>query len=306
MRWSKKGLVWSNPGIGSWGTTSALTPTPFHLSTDVIRIFAGFRDKSGVSRIGYVDLAATDPTHVLGVSETPILEIGRDGCFDDNGVILGDVIRTDHEIRMYYIGFQLVQKVKFLAFTGLAISKDNGNSFERFSEVPILDRVAGASTIHALHSIQRTENGWLAWAARGEGWEIRQGKPYPRYEIWQMSSADGLQFNQAQKVVSVRNNEYRIGRPSVFKRPDGKLGMFYTAGYLDNDRYDAGLAVSDDGITWRRMDQDIGLTTSGTDAFDRLHLCYPRIFKAGNRHFAVYNGNNMGIEGFGLAELLEW
>jgi predicted GH43/DUF377 family glycosyl hydrolase len=49
-------------------------------------MYAGFRDQQGVSSVGFVDLDAHDPARVLRVSERPVLEQGRPGTFDDNGV----------------------------------------------------------------------------------------------------------------------------------------------------------------------------------------------------------------------------
>ena len=291
----------------SWAQSSALTPTPFNRSDDVVRVYAGFRDHSGVSRIGYVDLEAANPSKVIGYSREPVLDIGRAGCFDDNGVILGDVVRNGAVVQMYYAGFQLVAKAKFLAFTGLAQSHDNGESFVRLSQAPVIDRSSGANFIGALHSIRKTSSGWRAWIARGDGWETRAGVPYPRYDIWQIDSKDGIGFHEAPRnLISVSGDEYRIGRPSVFERPDGSFGMFYTAGCRSSDAYAAGYAHSLDGETWVRQDDDVGMTIGHGSDFDSRHLCYPRLFQAGSDNWAVYNGNDMGVEGFGLARLVEW
>src|SRR5688572_17623601 len=111
MNWIKKGLIFSNKGQLSWSVDSALTPTPI-LFDNRIRIYAGFRDKEGISRIGYVDLDADNPRSILSISQTPVLDIGTNGTFDDNGVILGDVVRDGNDLRMYYVGFQLVKKAK--------------------------------------------------------------------------------------------------------------------------------------------------------------------------------------------------
>ena len=153
MNWKKKGLIYEPPLDGSWRDNSALTPTAFLLNDNVIRVYTSLRDKNGVGRIGYVDVNASNPSEVLKVSDKPVLDIGREGMFDDNGVILGDLIRVDDKIYMYYVGFQLVGKVKFLAYTGLAISSDNGETFERVSETPILDRKDEALYIRAIHSV---------------------------------------------------------------------------------------------------------------------------------------------------------
>src|ERR1700722_10031135 len=121
--WRKMGLIYAPDGRTSWAAHSALTPTPVLLD-EVIRIFVGFRDRDGVSRIGFVDVDAGNPACIVGVSITPVLDVGGPGAFDDNGVILGDIIQDGDQWRMYYVGFQLVAGVKFLAFTGLAVSHD--------------------------------------------------------------------------------------------------------------------------------------------------------------------------------------
>ncbi len=100
--------------------SSALTPTPYVMH-DCIRVFAGFRDTEGISRIGYADLDKSDPRKVLKVSDKPVLDIGKPGTFDDNGLIMGDLITVGEELYLYYVGFQLVKRAKFLAYTGLAI-----------------------------------------------------------------------------------------------------------------------------------------------------------------------------------------
>ena len=46
----------------AWASNSALTPTPIMHPEGHIRVFAGFRDTEGISRIGYVDVDAQDPT----------------------------------------------------------------------------------------------------------------------------------------------------------------------------------------------------------------------------------------------------
>ncbi len=60
--WTKKGLVFDTArhGVGGWMLHSALTPTPWRIDGDTIRVYAGFRDADGVSRIGYVDVRADD------------------------------------------------------------------------------------------------------------------------------------------------------------------------------------------------------------------------------------------------------
>ena len=181
MNWTKKGVIYAPSGESNWAMHSALTPSPIYINPDTIRVYAGFRDQKGVSRIGFVDVSATDPSAVKRVSETPVLDIGIDGAFDDNGVILGDVVRKDGLLYMYYVGFQLVQKAKFLAFTGLAISDDNGESFTKVSTAPIMDRQDEGLYFRAIHSVLFEDGKWKCWYGVGSEWSSIGGNPYPSY-----------------------------------------------------------------------------------------------------------------------------
>jgi hypothetical protein len=304
MKWRKLGLVYAPSGSRPWARHSALTPTPLLLNERVIRVFAGFRDAAGVSRIGYVDVAADDPGRVLQVSPDPVLDVGRPGTFDDNGVILGDVVRDGDEIRMYYVGFQIPARVKFLAFTGLAVSRDGGSTFARAQPTPVGDRAGEGSYIRAVHTALREEGVWKFWYAAGDSWEHLNGQPFPAYHIRYAESPDGLSLPaQGTPCITCCGDEYRIGRPRVYRLPDKYL-MFYTRGDRHGG-YLAGVAESRDGRNWTRRDDQLGIRLSET-GWDSRHLSYPALIAAGGRVFMFYNGNDMGREGFGCAELLEW
>lgn len=305
MRWQKKGVIYSPPMDGSWKDNSALTPTAFLMNDDVIRVYSSFRDSVGVGRIGFVDVDARDPSKILNISEKPVLDIGLPGMFDDNGVILGDIIRVDDKVYMYYVGFQLVKKAKFLAYSGLAISRDGGNVFTRHSQAPILDRADEGTYIRAIHSVIQENGIFKIWYAVGNGWERIDDVDYPQYDINYQESDNGIDFKKVGKKV-VENNrdnkEYRVGRPRVYKKQDEYI-MNFTFGTVDG-RYQTGQASSSDGESWMRDDELFGLKPSG-NGWDSKHLSYPSIITLPNeKMYAFYNGNNMGAEGFGYAEMV--
>lgn len=304
MSFHKLGLIYKAADYrNSWANNSALTPTPIVLPDGRLRVYAGFRDSEGTSRIGWVDLDSTTLA-VINVSERPALDIGRPGCFDDNGVILGDVLIDGDRLLMFYVGFQIVQKAKFLAFTGLAESIDGGDTFQRISESPILDRAPNQTTIGAIHSVINDDNRWRIWFAQGDDWEVINGVPYPQYEICYCETSDLLEVPR-KSVTCVRNQgqEYRIGRPRIYRKGDG-LEMYYTKGSIDGS-YFPGKAYSMDGTLWTRCDSDFELTLGNIGEWDAKHLCYPALINVGGRTLMFYNGNNMGLEGFGAAERIE-
>jgi hypothetical protein len=296
----KLGLVYAATLYSQpWACSSALTPTPMRHPDGHIRVFAGFRDAKGISRIGYVDLNSRDPSQVLRVSNKPALDIGKPGCFDDSGVIMGDVAWKGEDLYLFYVGFQLVKKAKFLAFTGVAVSKDAGETFMRLSEAPILDRAPSQTTIGAIHTAWYDDGRWRFWFARGDGWEQIGGVNYPRYEICYLEGDDLLALPRSgQLCIKPTPPEYRIGRPRVYRR-DGQYVMYYTKGTLGGD-YFPGLAKSCDGVTWHRRDTEFELTLS-PDGWDSRHLCYPAWLTADGSEYVFYNGNDMGKDGFGVA-----
>jgi predicted GH43/DUF377 family glycosyl hydrolase len=301
--WQKQGLIYAPSGANGWDHNSVMTPTPFLFDEKMIRIFCGFRDKKGVSRLGYIDVDAQDPSRVIKVSKKPILDIGQPGTFDDNGLILGEVLRVGSDIWMYYVGFQLVNKVKFLAFTGLAISTDNGESFGRYSSAPVLDRNDGSAHLRTIHSVEKSDDLWRFWYTQGDGWEYIDDVPYPRYHIRYVESKDGVHFDTDtdRSLILPGDNEYRIGRPRVTKFADSQYEMFYTFDTLNKD-YRAGYAQSQNGVDWTRCDHMFVLPTSES-GWDSEMVCYPSYLETPYNTYLFYSGNNMGATGVGFCVL---
>ncbi len=298
----KKGLIYCPKGELGWDAGTFMTPHAIQLEEGRIRIYGGVRDDLGVSRIRYIDVEEGNPGNVLDVGSTPSLDIGNPGCFDDNGVILGDVIPVEDKLYMYYVGFQHVQKVKFHAFSGLAISYDWGKSFSRYSEVPVLDRTTTGRYGRCIHTVIHENDVFRCWYAVINDWKVIGGIPYPVYNIWYTESVDGIHFplEDAVLCVDVNGTEYRIGRPKVYRTQNG-YEMFYTRDLVTKE-YLVGYAVSSDGIHWERRDDLFELPRSA-DGWDSEMACYPVVLKTKTNDYMFYNGNGMGKTGVGYGVL---
>lgn len=296
------GNIYSPPKDQSWRDNSALTPTPFLLDEDTIRIYSSFRDPSGVGRIGYIDVSARDPKDILSISSAPVLDIGEPGCFDDNGIILGDIFKSNNEIWMYYVGFQIPKRCKFLAFTGLAISKDNGLSFTRYSKVPVLDRMTNCETINAVHSVIVENDTFRVWCGSGNKWIKINGIDYPSYKVTYLESNDGINFHQSIPKVHIplRNEEYRLGRPRVYKSNSGYFMMFTYANV--GEQYLVGSAFSNDGYQWTRSN-DPPFSLSSNALNDCGLISYPTFIEAAGKKYIFFNGSNMGVNGIYCATI---
>ena len=302
MAWEKRGLIFCPDGRGSWNKRGFMTPHA-KVMGDVIRIWGGIRDDDGISRISCIDVAADNPRKILFVSEKPSLDIGQPGCFDDNGVILGDIVEVDGTLYLYYVGFQHVQKVKFYAFSGLAISDDGGENFKRVSTVPIMDRTDTGKYGRCIHTVIRSGEIFSIYYAIINDWKYIDGIPYPIYDIWRTESKDGIHIpaSDVNLCVTTAPDEYRIGRPKVYRYGDG-FEMYYTRDFISKD-YVIGYATSKDGISWQRDDDDSkGILRKSKSGWDSDMACYPVKVHYKEREYLFYNGNGMGLTGVGYAE----
>lgn len=300
MKWIKKGLIYGPHGEQAWAKHSALQPTPY-LMGEVIRVYVGFRDGEGVSRVGFVDVSADNPSNVLQVSEKPALDVGVPGTFDENGVVPCAIIEREEGLHLYYAGYQLGQKVKFYVYSGLAISKDGGNSFKRYSRVPVCDRTDDELFFRVIHSMMFEDGVWKVWYGAGDSYTKEGQKQLPNYNIRYVESPDGIRLGADFKVcVDMRGDEYRVGRPYVIKQ-NSPYQMFYSAG-TSATGYRLAYAESQDGINWIRKDEEVGIDVSET-GWDSQMQCYPSIVQYKTSTYMFYNGNNYGQDGFGYAVL---
>lgn len=303
MKWEKLGLVYGPEGASSWAKHSALQPTPIVLD-DKIRVFCGFRDDDGMSRIGYVDVALHDPTEVLAVPSKPTLDVGEFGTFDQHGVVPCAVARRDDEIHLYYAGYLRGDKVRFQVFSGLAISTDGGSTFFRSAKTPVLDRTPEEPLFRVIHSIFQENGKWRTWYGAGKEFIQGQHKTLPVYNIRYMESEDGMNFPiMGSLAVDNFEGEHRVGRPYVIKR-DNRYVMFFGKG-KEEEPYRLTYAVSEDGYSWKRHGDIEGLTLSDS-GWDSEMMAYPSVVSAASGTFMFYNGNNYGRDGFGCAKLVSW
>src|SRR5262249_55283325 len=143
-------------------------------------------------RLGYVDVDPADPTRVLAVADEPLLDVGQPGAFDENGVVPTCVVPVGDVLYLYYVGFQLGQKVRYFQFQGLAVSRDGRRSFERQQRTPVLER-SDAELLNRTSGFVLRENGvFRLWYVGGSEWTVVNGKPLPVYSIKYLESPDGI------------------------------------------------------------------------------------------------------------------
>jgi predicted GH43/DUF377 family glycosyl hydrolase len=304
MKWLKKGLIYAPDGSVRWARKYAYPASPLLMNDSTLRIYLAFCDDNMVGRAGYVDLDVDNPSVIRGVSSEPVLDIGAPGAFDENGVVPTSVIRVGELIYMYYVGYQLGYKVRYFQFQGLAISADGGNSFTRYSRVPVLDRSDRELLNRASAFVMHDDGIFRMWYVGGSEWITAHGKTLPTYNMRYLESADGKNWGKEGRVcLDFQNdNEHALGRPWVIRQRNS-FRMFYSV-RTRSSGYRLGYAESADGVGWQRKDAEVGIDVSAS-GWDSQMTAYSAIYRHNDRTYLFYNGNNCGETGFGYAVLDE-
>jgi len=198
------------------------------------------------------------------------------------------------------MGWNKGSKVRAAEVSGLAISKDNGNSFQRYSRTPILERTNNEPFTVLVVSCVIIENGiWRMWYDSADYWI---NDSLPRYNIKYAESQDGINWER-KGIVSVNyksDDESRVSRASVIK--EGDIYRMWFCYAIGAGGYTMGYAESEDGIVFNRMDEKVGIELSEF-GWDSEMICYPNVFRHKENLYMLYCGNGYGKEGFGIAIL---
>lgn len=312
--WKKLGRIFDPTTITgrSWMKEYAQSPSALILES-CVRVYFSCRplpDNTGkyVSYLGYVDLDKDDLTKVLDVCEKPIIELGKLGTFDEFGTNPASVIQAEDSVRIYYCGWTRCESVPFNSAIGVAESFDNGKTFKKLGEGPILSYSPYEPFLLGSPKIKKFNGTWYLWYAAGSKWVENNGKPEPVYKLRMAFSNDGINWTKEGKNLiepKLEEDECQASGDVFFY--EGKYHMLfsyrYSVGYRAKEGgYRIGYASSDDMRNWIRDDSKAGIVISD-EGWDSEMISYSSIFTLHNKLYMLYQGNHFGRFGFGLAVL---
>lgn len=303
MKWKKLGLIYAPDGSQWWARSYAHLPTADIVDDRFIRVYFAGLDENKYGRIGFVDLDIDEPTRILKIGPEPILDLGERGTFDDCGVNPCCLVHKEGRSFFYYIGWQRMERVPYMLYTGLAVSRD-GEHWERNSPVPVLERTASEPFLRSAITVMEDEGRFKGWYVSGLGWEKIRDAFYPTYVIRYAESNDGKNWISRDRVcIDFQDpDEFGFGRPWVVK--DGGLYRMWYSIRSRTRPYRIGYAESRDGLAWTRLDGKAGIEKSAS-GWDSEMVCYPCVIDVRGKRYMFYNGNRHGASGFGLAVLEE-
>jgi predicted GH43/DUF377 family glycosyl hydrolase len=309
QRWKRLGLLFNPLHYSSpkWMNSHAAVPFIEKIENkDSLKIYFSSRTKDNKSLTGWAKFSLSN---LLGgpveISKKPLLEIGKTGMFDEDGIMGCHITKINGKKYFNYIGWNLGYSTPFRNAIGLAELNEEDNIFKRISQGPILDRSIYDNCFVASNCVFDDDGIYRMYYLSCDKWEKIKGKISHKYNIKYAESKDGINWER-RGIIAIDykyDNEYAISVPRVIKENDIYKMWYSYRGGPKSEFYSIGYAESDDAINWKRKDNLINFSKSEANDWDFNMKCYPFIFDYENERYMLYNGNGYGKTGFGLAIL---
>jgi predicted GH43/DUF377 family glycosyl hydrolase len=315
MKWERLGQIYDPRSHklpnGCFGFAQSPQAVVFD---DFVRVFFSTRERDTLttfrSHVTFVDFEK-DLTTIRRMSTQTVIPLGELGCFDEHGIFPMNVLREGDRIHAYTTGWNRKRSVSADASIGYAYSDDEGLSFRKHGNGPVLTASLTEPFLVCDAFVQKFGQQYHMWYIFGVRWFVDEIDKSPQrvYKIAHAVSEDGINWaRSAQPIIEDRidSNECQA-LPTVIMR-NGLYLMFFcyrNASGFRTDRtkgYRIGCASSTDLSTWKRDDALVPLNVP-EQSWDSDMQCYPFAFQCENQHYLLYNGNEFGRNGFGIATL---
>lgn len=315
MNWKKLGRIFDPTQYKLPNDCREFAQAPQTLVfNDFIRIYFSTRqkDKTGkfLSHISFIEISKNFE-QILNVATDSVIQLGNLGCYDEHGIFPLNIVRYKDKILGYIGGWSRRFSVSVETSIGLAYSYDNGLTFRRVGDGPVLTSSLFEPFLVGDPCVAIFNNKFHMWYIYGTNWITHPAEEEPQrvYKIGHATSDDGISWHkEGKQLINDRLNSYECqALPTVICFKD-KYHMFFCYRQAIGFRkkkdcaYRIGYAYSDDLINWIRDDENVGIDVS-EDGWDSEMLCYPHVFECDEKVYLLYNGNEFGRLGFGLAVL---
>ena len=315
MNWKKLGRIYNPTEHILADNCKEFAQSPQTLVfDDFVRIYFSSREKDLIngkflSHISFIDMDK-DFTKIINRSTLRVIQLGDLGCFDEHGIFPINPVRDNEKILAYTCGWSRRVSVSVETSIGLAVSNDNGITFEKVGTGPVLTSSLNEPFLVGDAFVCIYENTYHMWYIYGTRWIDNPVEETARvYKIGHAISSDGISWVKDNKQIidDHLNADECQALPTVIHH-NNKYHMFFcyreAIGFrkIKERGYRIGYAWSNNLIDWVRDDKNVGIEVS-VEGWDSDMLCYPHVFACNDKTYLLYNGNEFGRFGFGLAVL---
>jgi len=278
----------------------AANPLACHLQGDIFRIFYSGRDDRNRSSVGAVDINIYSRA-VIYDYYAPFFEHGSENSYYSDGVSIGNCYEVNGVRYMLFMGWRNPDKQHWYGEIGrLIVSADLKLVLDDSKPLIGLDTTDPISLSYPWVTA-RPSGGFDMWYGSTRHWDAGNGEML--HNIQHATSEDGHIWQRNGLAVP-----YEIGFAQAFSRPtvalnkQGNKEMWFSYRSGSGEKYRIGHAICDKESQWKLDLENSGITVSDS-GWDSEMIEYPFVFDHDGDRYMLYNGNDYGKSGFGLAVL---
>lgn len=317
MRWEKIGKIFDPTQYALPNGCKEFAQSPqVLLFDDFVRVYFSTRERDStgkyLSHIVYADFDRQF-SNVIDIASRPVITLGKLGCYDEHGIFPLNVLKANGKLFGYIGGWNRRVSVSVDGSIGVAVSEDDGRTFRRLGDGPVVTSSMTEPFLVGDPFVQFYDGIFHMWYIFGTTWKrfSDEASPDRTYKVGHAISHDGYAWkkeDEGQQIISNRlGDDESQALPTVI-RIGGRYHMFFCYRRSSDFRrnrtrgYRIGYAYSDDLTNWTRDDENAGIGLS-EHGWDSEMQCYPHVFEMDGNVYLMYNGNEFGRFGFGLAKL---
>ncbi len=297
MSWEKLGQVFQINEEDVYLNSHASNPLAIYLEGNIYRVFYSGRDTDNKSSVGYVDIDIV--LHkVVKEKNGLIFQYGSPDSFYSHGVSIGNMYQSNNEKYILFMGWNIRNNEHWRGDVG-RLRLINNEHLEIIPNSPFMttdrdDQVSLSYPFVVFH-----EGIYKMWYGSTLSWTSENGEMI--HVINYATSLDGENWEKHGLAIP-----YELGVAQAFSRPTVIINeegyhMWYSFRSGTGEKYRIGYSFSEDGVNWIRKHNETGIAVSES-GWDSEMICYPFVLEHKGEKYMLYNGNQYGKEGFGIAK----
>ncbi|PWB21719.1 hypothetical protein [Flavobacterium sp. HTF] len=297
MKWNKLGQIFKVSSSCKEIISHASNPLAVHLKDDVFRIFYSARNSLNKSSVSFVDIDIVTLENINNPDKV-VFSYGREESFYSHGVSIGNCYLQNDKQYILFMGWQCKDGEHWRGDIGRLELLDKKNL--QLSPIHVFMKTDEEDKISLSYPwVMFHEGIYKMWYGSTIDWTSENGEMI--HVIKYATSIDGDNWEKHGIAIP-----YEIGVAQAFSKPsliidNNGYHMWYSYRSGDGTKYRIGYSHSTDGIHWERKHNESGINVSKT-GWDSEMICYPFIFEHKDSRYMLYNGNEYGKSGFGIAK----
>ena len=300
-KWVKIGKIFDFQAINDFLVTHASNPMAVHLEKDIYRVFFSGRNIDNKSSVGFVDIDIIRHK-VISICKEESFRVSNDfEGFFSHGVSIGNLYSVGSHNYVLFMAWQIRGNNHWRGDIGRVELSNCKKILFLVEKKPFLTVDDEDLVSLSYPWVMYDEGIYKMWYGSTVTWDSINGEMV--HVIKYATSDDGeIWFKHGIAIPYELGIAQAFSRPTVIKDHDG-YHMWFSYRSGTGQKYRIGYAHSIDGSIWdRKSSSGIVVSTAG---WDSEMICYPYVFDHKDNRYMLYNGNDYGKTGFGLAILEE-